>query len=157
MTVENIKWHFAPEENITTDVAAIIRQRLLKLNVAVKDWVDMANGMIVYSGIDTSSSKKLLNKHLFTSIVKNIIPLLDTDPRAIKFGRNYLESPRLTKAQWDGIVVTFTEVFDGLKLHANIKLYEFDNDDTSFIMLRSGVEHGTWPQPTKFTMPKGSV
>jgi hypothetical protein len=152
MIIENIKWPFAPEEKIVADVAAIIRSRLLKLNLTVRDYVD--GDSIFYDAVETTGGKG----RLFVSSVKNIRPLSDNDPRVTKLGRNYLDSTYLTKIQWDGIVNTFTEVFSGLKLHADIKLQEFKDDPASLVYLRQGdINFDRWPTPNKFTMPKGSL
>lgn len=148
LIIENIRWPFAPEEKLTREIGNLIKDRLNKLNIRVKDYIDQ--DFIQYDNVEVVGSKG----HLFASKVKNIRPLSPGDPRIAKLGRDYLESNRLTKEQWDGVINTFKEIFDGLKLHADIKLYEYDNDATSFIALRTNDVHGTWPSPTKFTVPK---
>lgn len=131
ITISGVKYNINAH-----DVAQIIKQKLLdsKLNFHL----DPRDKVIVFGVVDGDK--------LFTSSVDNKVVMNTDDPRVKKLGRSYLNTKRLTKKQedsmWkDAINKTLTD----LGLFADIKLYEFEDDSSSFQLLRSGDDVKEWP------------
>lgn len=57
---------------------------------------------------------------LFTSSTSNKIKMKSGDPRIAKLGRDYLETKRLTKKQFETMVYFLVLIFDELGFHADV-------------------------------------
>ena len=96
-------------------------------------------------------------RRLFNSVVTNTIPLEDTDPRVAKLARNYLETERLTKEQWDVTTNTLVSYYASLGIDVLIEFQEFADDPASKqVLVKGKVVLGTLPAPSSFATKIGA-
>ena len=145
LIIDNIKCTLTDDIKIK-DINKIIRAKLEKANIEANFRLSDEEVLCLTTG-DTNK--------LFTSAIINKIPLAPTDSR-YKPDKQHLNSYRLCKEQWESLYDIFNTTFDNLKCSANVKLFEHDDDDVSFISIRSGVTNGVWPNKPKSFPMKGA-
>lgn len=101
---------------------------------------------IMSSNSDSILFKTNADNKLFTSSVTNKIPMKEDDPRRKTLGRDYLESERLTEAQWNITHYVLTEMLSNLGIEYKIQMDEFH--DGQLTELR-------YVKPTSFPIAKG--
>jgi hypothetical protein len=88
----------------------VLASRLNKLNILTK--ITIKDKTIVFNYVDGDK--------IAQSKVDNRIVLSEGDPRIVKKGRNYLESKRLTKDQYNGLFNIVNELLNELGLNGNV-------------------------------------
>jgi len=143
LVIKDVVCSYDKEFTVDKLVAQLIEPKLSKAKIKFNKSVSV--GVVTYVPVNKNK--------IFVSGIENKIVLKPDDARLAdtmkKHGRNYLVSERLSKKQFDSLIDSFNGVLDRLNISANIRLYESD-DETSFIMLRYGMENGKWPVPNSF-------
>ena len=141
--IENIKWNnmVATPTDIGT-IYSCITNHLNACKVKYKSTYNSAQ--IIFQPVD---SKK---KRFFISAITNKVLLDKEDPQVKKLGRNYLATERITAKQFDLVKDAVSGTLDRLKVNADIKFYEFEDDPNSFSYWRDGMTNKEWPLPKSF-------
>lgn len=114
----------------------------------------VCNVIILTDGFALSEVEK---GKCFKSKEMNIIPMKPGDPRIVKQGRNHLESFRLTKEQYDGLVDVINLYFTKMGISCLIEFQEFSDDPNSkYVLVENKKIIGKLPVPGSFTIKKGA-
>lgn len=122
MRVENIAWDHKNFDQFS-ELIKVIASRLSKFKIATK--IGITNNGLIFNPVDGTK--------IAISTVDNKVMMKPDDPRIQKKGRNYLDTKRLTKEQYDNFFGTVQNVLDELNVKANITLV----DKTTYV-LRNG-------------------
>ena len=144
LIIENVRSDLFTED-ITNDMYSMIKEKLRKNNITFNASINSTTKQITFRNVDDNKNKN----RLFISTVANKIPIKNKELIDIK-KRTYLNSQRCTEKQFDAVIDSINGTLNRLKVKADIKLFEYEDDLNSFITLRSDLVDGTWPRPTSF-------
>ena len=113
-------------------------------------------GLTIDSATYNNESITLTSKgYVFKSKNSNHIYLKEGDKRIEKLGRKYLETYRITEVQFKNLNKLLKNVFSNLFISCDIYLYEFNDDDNSFLIIKSqDNKYNELPKPKSFSMER---
>jgi hypothetical protein len=139
LVIKDLAWDHREFKQLT-GLVNVLAVRLSKLNILTK--MTIKDNAVVFGYV---SGEKIAQ-----SKVDNRIVLAEGDPRIVKKGRNYLESKRLTKDQYDGLFNVINGVLNELGLNANVTL----NSKMKSYTLRSGKTISVPPTQKSYPVAK---
>lgn len=135
LRIENIKWKYNDKHIAAHKLVPIIKEKLDAIKVKYKIKSASSNECLDFIYVDSTK------KRLFTSSVTN------------KTERG-LNTERITKKQFDKLVNSFESIFKDLNVMADVKLFEFESDPNSFLLLKTGYNPLTWQPHINFAKEK---
>lgn len=111
LTIDKLKWDHK-EFNQPSELLKVLASRLSQLKINTKIGID--GNKLIFNPVTGGK--------IALSSVDNKIAMAPGDPRIVKKGRDYLDTKRLTKEQYNGFFNVIQGTLDELQLNAEVVL-----------------------------------